>query len=54
MSPPPDAIVCVECGGEARLMSFVSEDEPLDPGTSVVYHCPDCYGRFDVVWGEDE
>jgi hypothetical protein len=54
VSRPPDIIVCVECGGNARLMTFVPDDEPLEPGTPLVYHCPDCYGRFDVVWEEDE
>lgn len=52
MSGAPDRIVCVECLGEARLMSYLPPDEPLEPGTPLVYHCPDCYGRFDVVWEE--
>ena len=47
---PPSTIVCVECGGEARLMSFLPPDEPLEDGTPLVYHCPECFGRFDVVW----
>lgn len=50
MMEPPATIVCVECGGEARLMSFLPPDEPLEDGTPLVYHCPECFGRFDVVW----
>ena len=51
---PPEKIVCVECLGEARLMTVIPADEPIEPGMPLVYHCPECYGRFDVVWEEPE
>ncbi|HLV89595.1 MAG: hypothetical protein J5I28_08635 [Acidimicrobiales bacterium] len=50
MSEAPETIVCVECLGQARLMTRIPEDETMEPGTPLVYHCPDCYGRFDVIW----
>lgn len=53
MNEPPDTILCVECLGQARLMTHLPDDEPVEPGTLLVYHCPDCYGRFDVVWEQD-
>jgi len=50
LSRPPERITCVECLGEARLMTVFPEDEEVPPGTRLVYYCPDCYGRFDIVW----
>lgn len=50
MTGPTETIVCVECGGTARLMTVLPEDETLEPGSLVVYHCPDCLARFDLVW----
>lgn len=52
MNGVPEKIVCVECLGEARLMTVLPPDEPVEAGTALVYHCPDCYGRFDVVWAD--
>lgn len=54
MTSPPEQIVCVECGGVARLISQLPPDEPIEPGTPLAYTCPDCNHRLDVVWGEDE
>ena len=54
MTEIPETIVCVECLGQARLMTNLPEDEPVESGVRLVYHCPDCYGRFDVVWEEPE
>lgn len=51
---PPATIVCVECGGTAHLISYLSPDEPLEPGYPVAYRCADCMDRFDVVWEPDE
>jgi hypothetical protein len=48
------AIVCVECGGTARLATPIAEDDELEAGDVVVYRCDDCYGRFDVVVDEDD
>jgi hypothetical protein len=43
------AIVCVECGGVARLATPIAPDDVLTEGDVVVYRCDDCYGRFDVM-----
>jgi hypothetical protein len=47
-------IVCVECGGVARLATPIAGDDELEVGDVVVYRCEDCYGRFDVVVEEDD
>jgi hypothetical protein len=48
-------IVCVECGGAARLVTVVDDPEmPLELGDVVVYRCDDCWGRFDVVVDEED
>lgn len=47
---PPTEIVCVDCGGNAKLISFLPEEGELEPGTSLAYRCVDCAQRFDVVW----
>lgn len=52
MNGPPDSITCVECGGTARLLSYLPDDEPFDPDYPLAYRCADCLDRFDVVWGE--
>jgi hypothetical protein len=52
--PIATTIVCVECGGVARLATPITEDDELQPGEVVVYRCDDCYGRFDVVVDDDD
>ncbi len=52
MSAPPETIVCVECGATAHLISFLPEDEQLEPGTALAYRCSECLDRFDMVWEE--
>lgn len=54
MSSPPRVITCVECGGDAHLISFLPEDEPIEPGFPLAYRCADCVERFDVVWEYEE
>lgn len=54
MRLPPDTITCVECGGTAHLISFLPDDEPLEPGYPLAYRCSDCMDRFDVVWESDD
>lgn len=54
MNGPPETITCVECGGTAHLISFLPEDESLEPGTPVAYRCEDCAERLDVVWEDDD
>lgn len=50
----PAHIECVECGGVCSVISYLPEDEPLEPGTAVAYRCADCLERFDVVLEADE
>lgn len=54
MTEPPREIRCVECGGRAHLISFLPQDEPIDPGTPIAYRCSDCLDRFDLIWEEVE
>jgi DNA-directed RNA polymerase subunit RPC12/RpoP len=53
MSKPPESVICVECGGTAHLISFLPEDEPVEPGTTLAYRCADCGERTDIVWEDD-
>ena len=53
LTVPDEAIVCVECGGTARLVRPFPPDDPPLPGDSVVYICPDCDSRWDVVVASD-
>ncbi|HSJ27154.1 MAG TPA: hypothetical protein VLB67_03020 [Acidimicrobiia bacterium] len=48
---PPEKITCIDCGGDAWLISFLPpEGEPdPEPGTPFAYRCADCAERFDVV-----
>lgn len=45
----PDTIVCVDCGGPARLLTTWDEENPPRPGDLAVYRCVDCLDRWDVV-----
>jgi len=54
VSDPPKTIDCVECGGVAHLISFLPEDEPLEPGYPVAYRCAGCLDRFDLIWEDGE
>lgn len=49
---PPEHITCVDCGGICHLLSYLSNDEPVPPGTALAYRCEDCRDRWDVVWEE--
>jgi len=49
----PDTITCVECGAAAGRLSHLPPDQDLLPGDVVVYVCPDCGQRFDIVLDED-
>lgn len=44
-----DTIVCVDCGGRARLMRTWPPDYPPVAGDIVTYQCPDCGERLDIV-----
>ena len=54
MTGPAETFTCVDCGGVAHLISFLSEDHELEPGTPLAYRCSDCMERFDVIWEEDD
>lgn len=54
MSSPPTVITCIECGADAHLISFLPEDEPVEPGMVLSYSCSECRERFDVVWEDTE
>ncbi|MBK9178953.1 MAG: hypothetical protein IPM45_05170 [Acidimicrobiales bacterium] len=45
----PAVIVCVDCGGDAHLLSEPDETGIFHPGEVVVYRCRDCRDRWDVV-----
>jgi hypothetical protein len=49
MSGPAEAIVCVDCGGQAHLISYPPEDDRWEPGDVVTYRCSDCLDRWDLV-----
>lgn len=51
---PPEQIVCVDCGGDCHLISYLPPDEPPDRGAVLTYRCQDCLDRWDVVWEPDE
>lgn len=49
-----ESIVCVECGGRARLLQDVEPGEEWEPGDVASYRCGDCGERLDVVVEEDD
>ncbi|HEX7100074.1 MAG TPA: hypothetical protein VF377_12630 [Acidimicrobiia bacterium] len=51
---PPESITCVDCGGACHLITYLPEDEPIEPGTVLSYRCADCNDRWDVVWEPEE
>jgi hypothetical protein len=44
----------MECGGDAVLVQPPGQDELLEAGDVLVYRCPDCGQRWDVVLDEDD
>ena len=51
---PPEEITCIDCLGTASLISFLPDDEEIEPGTALAYRCADCLERFDVVIDADD
>ncbi|MBV8951932.1 MAG: hypothetical protein JOZ99_13725 [Actinobacteria bacterium] len=49
-----ETIVCVECGGDARVLRPAEPDDPYSAGDVVAYRCVDCWDRFDVVVTDDD
>ena len=50
----PEVITCVDCGGEAHLLSSAPEIGGWQPGDIVAYRCRDCLDRWDIEVGDDE
>ncbi len=46
---PEETIVCVDCGGPARLLSTWDDENPPRPGDLAVYRCVECLDRWDLV-----
>ena len=46
MQPPPESIVCVDCGETAHLVSVRGEE---GRERVAVYRCSGCWDRWDVV-----
>jgi hypothetical protein len=49
----PEVITCVDCGGEAHLLSPPPEIGGWQPGDIAAYRCRDCLDRWDIEVGED-
>ena len=52
--PIAERISCMECGGTAVLAATPGPDEMIEAGDVLVYRCPDCCQRWDVVVDEDD
>lgn len=50
---PPAQIVCVECGGDAFLLTHLDEGEQVEVGTVLAYRCKDCMDRWDIEMGDE-
>ncbi len=50
----PTQITCVDCGGKASLITFLPDDEVIEPGTVLAYRCEDCMDRWDLVYEPSE
>jgi hypothetical protein len=53
LQPEPE-IVCVDCGGDAYLITLPREDGAWLPGDIVTYRCRDCRDRWDLVLPDDD
>jgi hypothetical protein len=49
----PEMITCVDCGGEAHLLSYAPEIGGWQPGDIVAYRCRDCLDRWDIELDEE-
>lgn len=54
MTDLPTSIICVECGGQGDLSSFLPPDEPIEDGHPLTYVCRDCNHRHDLVWESED
>lgn len=47
-------IACMECGGQAQLVQPPGDEDVVEAGDVLVYRCPDCMQRWDVVVDEED
>jgi hypothetical protein len=47
--PITEKIACMECGGIAVLVQLPADDEIVEAGDVLMYRCPECGQRWDVV-----
>jgi DNA-directed RNA polymerase subunit RPC12/RpoP len=47
-----EAITCIDCGGQAHLLTTWPDDDPPQPGDVMSYRCSDCNDRWDIVLPE--
>ena len=52
VSPPPDHITCVDCGGPCSMLTYPTENGRWYEGDVVAYRCRDCLDRWDIVLEE--
>jgi hypothetical protein len=52
--PIAHTISCMECGETAVLVQVPAADEIIEAGDVLVYRCPDCLQRWDVVVDEED
>jgi uncharacterized Zn finger protein len=52
--PITEHIACMECGGQAVLVHLPDDDEIVEAGDVLMYRCPDCGQRWDVVVDDDD
>ena len=51
--PEIDQIIeCVDCGGDAHLLTQFRPDE-IYPGDVLIYRCADCNDRWDIIYDPD-
>ena len=52
--PISERIDCMECGETAVLVQLPTEEDVVEVGDILVYRCPDCLQRWDVVVDEED
>lgn len=52
--PADPVIACIDCGGDAHLLSTWTHEDPPQVGDLAVYRCADCLDRWDLVLDEPE
>jgi hypothetical protein len=51
---PSESIICVDCGGNAHLLTHPPKDGVWQIGEVVAYRCSECRDRWDIVLAPDE